>query len=310
MELRQLRYLVGVSEAGSLLKASRILHIAQPALSQQMAALEAELGAILFVRSSRGMALTEAGRKLVEHARIVLADVERARISVQQREGELAGEVSIGMPTSVGLMATLPILRAIRSRFPKVLPRMVESHSGFVREWLQAGRLDLCMLFSVEEEAWLLQQPLLREELCLVGAGRYQGGSLPASLPLRELADYPVFLSARDHGLRRIIDDACAQHGVRLNVVGDIDSLPNIKKVVEAGLGYTVLSPAAVAEEVMQGRLETATITAPSLARTVVYAISLTRPLTPAAAAIGELVCECVRGLVTEGHWSATLEPG
>jgi LysR family transcriptional regulator, nitrogen assimilation regulatory protein len=81
MELRQLRYLVGISEAGSLLKASRVLRIAQPALGQQMAALEAELGTTLFVRSSRGMSLTEAGRKLVEHAHIVLADVERARIS-------------------------------------------------------------------------------------------------------------------------------------------------------------------------------------------------------------------------------------
>jgi LysR family transcriptional regulator, nitrogen assimilation regulatory protein len=214
------------------------------------------------------------------------------------------------MPTSVGLMATLPILQAIRSRFPKIVPRMVESHSGFVCEWLQTGRLDLCMLFGMEKEAWLLQQPLLREELYLIGAHRSGGRALPSSLPMCELADYPLFLSARAHGLRRIIDDACAQYGIRLNVIGDIDSLPNIKKAVESGLGYTVLSPAAVAEEVEQDRLEMATITAPSIVRTVVYATSLIRPLTPAAAAVGALVCERVRALVSEGRWAATLEPG
>lgn len=82
MELRQLRYLIGVCEAGGVLAASRMLHIAQPALSHQIAALEDELGVQLLVRSNRGMALTHAGKTLVDHARVVLADVERAKSAV------------------------------------------------------------------------------------------------------------------------------------------------------------------------------------------------------------------------------------
>jgi len=309
MELRQLRYFVGVSDAGSLLKASRTLHVAQPALSQHMATLEAELRTTLFERSSRGMALTESGRRFLEHARVVLADVERARISVQAGEEDFAGEVSIGLPTTVALVATLPILQAIRERFPKVLPRLIESHSGYLREWLHGGRLDLSVLFAVEQAAWLLQKPILSEKLCLIGP-RGKKVQLPATLALRQLASYPVLLPGRDHGLRRILDEACAQNDVVLDVVGEIDSLPNIKKAVEAGMAYTVLSPGAVTDEVASGRLQSATLRSPAISRTIVCATSLTRPLTPAAAAVGALVCERLQALVREGHWPATLERG
>lgn len=316
MDLRQLRYFVGVSDAGSLLKASRTLHVAQPALSQHMAALEAELGATLFERSSRGMALTASGRRFLEHARVVLADVERARISVQAGEQDFAGEVSIGLPTTVALVATLPLLRRLRERFPRVRPRLVESHSGYLREWLRDGRLDLCVLFEGPAEAWLLQTPLLREKLSLIGpcggAGlpAAAGQHLPASLPLARLAHYPLLLPGRDHGLRRIVDEACQQHDVALDVVGEIDSLPAIKKAVEAGMACTVLSPGAVAEEVAAGRLASATLRAPHIVRTIVCASSLTRPLTPAAAAVRELVCEELRALVRSKAWPASLVAG
>jgi LysR family nitrogen assimilation transcriptional regulator len=125
---------------------------------------------------------------------------------------------------------------------------------------------------------------------------------------LRQLAAYPLLLPGRDHGLRRIIDEACAQNDVVLNVVGEIDSLPNIKKAVEAGMAYTVLSPGAVADEIASGRLESATLRSPAIRRTIVCATSLTRPLTPAASAISALVCDSLQALVRDGHWPATLE--
>ncbi len=309
MELRQLRYFVGVADAGSLLKASRVLHVAQPALSQHMASLEAELRTRLFERSSRGMHLTDSGRRFLEQARVVLADVERARNSVQVAEDDFAGEVSIGLPTTVALVATLPILEAVRRRFPRLRPRLVESHSGYLREWLQGGRLDLSVLFEVERVAWLLQKPILREKLALIGPAGTPA-PLPASVGLRQLAAWPLLLPGPDHGLRRIVDEACLQRGVALQVVGEIDSLPAIKKAVEAGMGWTVLSPGSVAEEVAQGRLQCATLRAPALMRTVVCATSLTRPLTPAAAAVHALVCEELQRLVREGRWPATLVKG
>lgn len=309
MELRQLRYLVGVSEAGSLLKASHILHVAQPALSLHMAALEAELGVTLFVRSSRGMSLTDSGKTLLEYARIVLADVERARSAVQNVTQDLSGEVLIGLPTTVALVATLPILEAARRKHPKIFLRLVESHSGYLKEWLQGGRLDLSVLFASAQESWLAQRPVLRENLCVVGPPEKGKRRMPATMDLKKLADLTLMLPSKDHGLRRIIEEACVQQGLKLNVLAEIDSLPNIKKAVSAGLAYTVLSPGAVADEVKAGQLQKATLVKPHISRTIVCATSLIRPVTPAASAMAELINETLRTLVVNGRWPGTLEP-
>jgi DNA-binding transcriptional LysR family regulator len=99
--LRPLRYAIGISEAGSLLVASRALHVVQPALSHQVALVERELDTPLFVRSHRGMSLTPAGRAFVEHARVVLQDVERLRSSVREDDGQIGGTLVLGLPTAV-----------------------------------------------------------------------------------------------------------------------------------------------------------------------------------------------------------------
>jgi len=303
MELRQLRYLIGVHESGGVLAASRTLHIAQPALSHSIATLEDELGTKLFVRTNRGMTLTDDGRAMVEHARVILADVERAKNSVRSTNAQVRGEVSLGLPTTVALIATLPILRATRELYPDIQLKIVESHSGFLGEWLRSGRLDLSVLFLQSSEEAFDQRPLLEERLALVTHA--DEASLSKSISLHHLAQRPMVLPAKEHGLRRIVDEACARQGIALNVVAEIDSLPNIKKVVQAGMASTILSPGAVAEEVGSGVLALATITKPYLPRTVAAATSMTRPLTPATAAMLSLVEEQIQGLVRAGLWPA-----
>ena len=348
MELRQLRYFVGISEAGSLLKASARLHIAQPALGQQMAALEQELGAKLFDRSSRGVTLTEAGRTFLEHARLVLADVERARGAVRESAAVPSGDVAIGLPTTVAQVATVPILKACREQLPQVHLKLVEAYSGFVHEWLLSGRLDVALLFGDQAEPAVAKRPLLDDRLAFVSGGRSgsagsagsagstgstgsagsagstgstgstgsAGGadsadsagstaSVAQPTTLAALAQWPLVLPGREHGLRRLIDEACAREGITLEVIAEIESLPNVKRAVEAGLGHTILPLGAVAEEVAAGRLSAAPIEHPSIPRRVVIATNMARPATPAAAAVVELVIEVIRGLVDSGAWPA-----
>jgi LysR family nitrogen assimilation transcriptional regulator len=343
MELRQLRYFVGISEAGSLLKAAARLHIAQPALGQQMAALEQELGAKLFDRSSRGMTLTEAGKTFLEHARLVLADVERARGAVRESAAVPSGDVAIGLPTTVAQVATVPILKACRQQLPNVHLKLVEAYSGFVHEWLLSGRLDVALLFGDQAEPAVAKRPLLDDRLAFVSGGRAgdlvggAGGvggvggvgsagsagragraqcadsvesagstaSVAQPTTLAALAQWPLVLPGREHGLRRLIDEACARQGITLEVIAEIESLPNVKRAVEAGLGHTILPLGAVAEEVAAGRLSAAPIEHPSIPRRVVIATNMARPITPAAAAVVELVIEVIRGLVDSGAWPA-----
>lgn len=303
MELRQLRYVIGISEAGSLLAASRALHVVQPALSHQVALLERELGTALFVRSHRGMTLTPAGRAFVEHSRVVLQDVERLRSAVGEADGQIGGPVVLGLPTTVALVATLPILGEVLARHPGVRLKLIESHSGFLGEWLQAGRLDAAFLFAGGNRPGLAERELLEERLVFVS----HPDAAPASrrLSLRALCQRPLVLPAKDHGLRRIVDDACAQAGLSLTLVAEIDSLPNIKKAVEAGLAATILSPGAVSDEVQAGRLAVAQIGSPTLLRRVVASHSLTRPMSPAAVAVLQAAEDVVREMVRTKAWPA-----
>jgi LysR family nitrogen assimilation transcriptional regulator len=303
MELRQLRYFIGISEAGSLLKASTRLHVAQPSLSQQVAALEHSVGARLFERSSRGITLTDAGKVFFEHAKVVLADVERARTAVRDTASVVRGDVAIGLTTTVGLVATVPILRACRDRHPEVRLKIVEAYSGYVREWLQTGRLDLAILYGDNTDPGLAKRPLLDDRMVLVTSGT--GDSSPKALSLASISRWPLVLPGREHGLRRLIDDACAPLGIELQVVAEIDSLNSVKRAVAAGIGNTILPLGAVAEDIAAGRLRASHIERPSIVRRVFCATSATRPTTTAAAAVMTLLVEVLGGMVRRDEWPA-----
>lgn len=301
MEFKQLRSFVGVVEAGSLLKASARLHVAQPALGLQIAALEHELGAKLFERSSRGMSLTTAGALFLEHAKVVLADAERARLAVRESLDVPQGEVAIGLPTTVALIATLPILRACRERLPKVRLKLVEAYSGFVLEWLQSGRLDMALLYGEGPEPGLSKRLLLEDRLALITS--VGDTRLPRRLSLTSLGNWPLVLPGREHGLRRLIDQACASLGVELDIVAEIEALGSVKRATEAGLGSTILPQGAVAEEVAAGRLRTALIDDISMVRRVVLATNVVRPQTLAVRAVQGVVLDVVRQMVQDGVW-------
>ncbi len=301
MELRQLRYFLGVCEAGSLLKASGRLHIAQPALGQQIAALEEELGVRLFARSTRGMALTPEGRVFLEHAKVVLTDADRAKEAVRRSATAPQGQVVLGLPTTVALAAAVPIVQACRARYPQIQLQVIEAYSGFLREWLQMGRLDLALLFGDEPDPDLLKRVLLEEPLALVAPPG--AAALPRTLRLRHLQNMELVLPGREHGLRRIIDAACAQQGIALNVVAEIDSLTSVKKAVAAGVGHTILSQSSVMEEVASGQLQAGTIHEASMRRRVVCATRITRPTTQASAAVIGLATDLIRGMVGTGAW-------
>ena len=100
MELRQLRYFVAIVEHGSLSRAARVLHVAQPALTQQIQQLEAELGAQLLHRSAQGVLATDAGKIFHEHAQAILKQVGDARSAIMQSSAQPAGTVALGIPQS------------------------------------------------------------------------------------------------------------------------------------------------------------------------------------------------------------------
>ena len=302
MELRQLRYFVAACEAGSLLKASGRLHVAQPALGQQITALENDLGVRLLDRSSRGVTPTEVGKVFLEHAYIVLADAERARMAVRELNKIPRGEVALGLTNTVALAATMPILSACRERLPQVKLKVVEAYSGFLRERLQSGRLDLALLYDDMLDPGLSKHPLLDDQLVLVSSA---AEAISTRLSLSELASLALVLPGREHGLRRIIDECCAAYGVELKVVAEIESLSSVKRATEAGIGHTILPLGSVAQEVAEGRLRTSEIDNPRMKRRVICATSTTRPASLASTAVLNLILDVVQDMVNSGAWPA-----
>ena len=119
MNLRQIEYFIQVAELGSFSKAAVLLDVAQPALSRQVRALETELRETLLLRNGRGVSLTDAGRRLLEHGQGILQLVEAARADLGARRDEPVGQIVVGLPPSLARRLTLPLIEMFSTEMPK-----------------------------------------------------------------------------------------------------------------------------------------------------------------------------------------------
>src|SRR5919199_1294316 len=168
MELRQLLYFERVAEQGSFTRAAQSLHLVQPALSQQVAALEREVGLPLFHRQARGVRLTAAGERLLPYARRVLGEGERAQQALGQFRELRTGRVALGLTPSATLSLLPGILERYRALYPAVEVQVVEEMTDALVELLVDGRLDLALVSFPIEDPRLETRPLFDEQLALI----------------------------------------------------------------------------------------------------------------------------------------------
>ena len=136
MDIKQLDYFVHVADLGSFTKAASLLSVAQSALSHQVRQLEVELEQTLLYRNGRGVTPTDAGRRLLAHARGILIQVRRARDEVTEARDAMVGHVVLGLPPSIARLLTVPLFKSFRSSFPNGTFGVVEGLSASVVEWL------------------------------------------------------------------------------------------------------------------------------------------------------------------------------
>jgi LysR family transcriptional regulator, regulator of abg operon len=142
LTLSQLRVFTAVAEHGSIRAASRALGTAQSGVTQQLQNLELSLGATLFTRTNRGIALTALGQRLLQRAGAILGECERAEQEVQQLRGDYTGEVTFGMTTEPLIDALAPVLMEFRARFPRVSLHLRTGTSRMMIAWIREGTLD------------------------------------------------------------------------------------------------------------------------------------------------------------------------
>ncbi|ASP19458.1 HTH-type transcriptional regulator CynR [Antarctobacter heliothermus] len=254
MDIRQLRYFVRIVEMGSLSKASQSLHVAQPALSQQVAKLEDQVGKQLLVRSSRGVTPNETGRALYHHARLILRQFEQAMTIARSDNGEITGVASVGLPATTVAAVGLPLVKRVREKYPGISLNVVEAMSGHVAHLIRQNRLDLAVLFSRDLPSDLSVEPLMVEELFLILPGESDLLSGRDSVTMSEMAKVPLVLPTSDHGLRKRIEAEFESRALFPNVVAEIDSLSLVMNAVHDKIGGTIKPMGAIMQEGQRGR--------------------------------------------------------
>ncbi len=300
MDIRQLRYFVGVATAGSLTQAAEKLHVAQPALSQQILRLERELGEPLLLRHSRGISLTEAGSRLLAHARFILEQVEQAQLDVADAGGRPRGTVRVGMPRSASDLFGIELLvRALRA-YPDLKVAVVDRLSEELNGLLADNELDLCLTFARPEQGWVESEPMYTENLCLAVPPRMRAHGLRGrTVRFAELSRYPLALPTPRHGLRALVDRVAAEKGVALDVRFELDSVQLLRDAVARNLACTVLPFSSLVDQTRSAGVRVHVIAEPPISRVLHLARSRRRPASRAVLAVRELIVQSMRDAVT-----------
>ena len=252
MELRQLRYFVALAETGNFHRAAERLHISQPPLTVAVRKLEAEMGAALFERGSRGVTLTEAGAAALDVARATLAQAERFREAV--REGLLGerGRLHVGFVGSATFELLPRIIPAFRRRYPMVELVLEEATSVDIARRLQAREMDVGLVrLPLLETSDVDTHAIDRDELHAaipVGSRLARG----ETIALEALANEPFVLQSRVSVLHAITLMACHDAGFAPRVAQEAAQLSAVLSLVRSGLGVALV-PARAASAAPQG---------------------------------------------------------
>lgn len=310
MDLRQLRYFAKVVGSGSFTAAAEALHVSQPALGMQIRKLEAELGIELLHRHSRGIAPTEAGRLMADHATAIIEHAERARQEVIDLSAAPRGTVGLGVTPTVGRVLVPSLLDRVAVELPGVTLILSEGLSEEVTGDVASGRLDLAFSYNRDVAAGLSCRPLLSENLYFIGARGTDGGTeggtdgdAEDAIPFAELCRYPLIAPSRPHGIRVLLEDTAARLGLSLDVTLEIDSISMEREMIESGRGYTVLPHGVVGREIAQGILFAREIAEPALPRTLYLVTPRKQRRSRAAEAVQGLIEAIVADATAAGRW-------
>ncbi|WP_449430751.1 LysR substrate-binding domain-containing protein [Pseudomonas putida] len=244
MELRHLRYFIAVAEELHFGRAAQQLGISQPPLSQQIQALEQELGARLFERTNRRVELSEAGRLFLEEARQVLAQVEKAAdVARRAQLGEL-GELKIGFTSSAPFVSKIPkAIQAFRQRFPAVHLNLKEMSSRDIAEGVFDESIEIGLMRPMPVPQGLLVTELFREPLVAVLNASHPLALGSEGLHMAALAHEPFVFFPRSYGsgLHAQLLSLARQAGFNPHFAQEAGEVLTIIGLVAAGLGVSVL---------------------------------------------------------------------
>lgn len=306
MDLKQLRYFSAVHQTGTLSAAALECHVAQSALSYQIAKLEEGLGVHLFERRPRGMAPTEEGNRLYQHARRILKAVEDAKADIALQSSIVAGEITVGLPYTALEMIGLQAVERAGERYPDLQLWIAESLSSQALDRLMSGAIDLALLYNPPNTDDLIVTEILTEPLLCIGRPEIIGDSL-APMNFQDVVKLPQLLLRHGDAARAVIEDQRLLEQVIRQSRIELISTNMLKKALVEGFGCAIGPPATLETFLRDPVLKARPITTPQIHRRLCLARLKDRPLTRVGSAVADLLRELVTEAVTGGRWEATL---
>ena len=302
MDVKQLESFLAIVEHGSLSKAAERLRVSASTISGHLSQLEAELGTQLLMRQSRGMVPTKAGEALHRSARPVVLAMEQVRHSVAGAATDIAGLVRVCLPTSPATILSVPLINCLLERHPRIRLELFAGFSGHLEEMLTQKRYDIGLLYRSSPIKGLTVEPLVDEDLVLVGG--FEPGNRD-EVALADVADLRFVLPSRRHGLRQVIDRAFDAQGMQPEIIAELDTLPAMREVAFSRLAATILSMSGTAFQA--GKPYPASlrrIVNPTITRTVALCRSESTLDDPVVTITAGLLAELTRQVVQSGTWS------
>jgi DNA-binding transcriptional LysR family regulator len=240
VQLQQLRYVVAVADERHFTRAAHRLHVAQPSLSSQIRALEYELGAQLFDRSRRGVALTAAGEQFLPWARQALADCESGREAIRELLGLHRGKLAIGATPSLTTGLLPPLLATFRARYPGVELSLRQAGSRDLVASLDDGDLDIALVILPVTTTSVTARALADEELVLAVHLRHRLADR-ASVTVKELNGLPLVGFREGYDLRETTLTACRAAGFEPTLALEGGEMDGVLALAAAGLGAAIV---------------------------------------------------------------------
>lgn len=292
MNLEQLQSFVEVARIGHFTRAAAHLHLAQPSLSRQISALEADLGAPLFHRARGNITLTAAGESLLPLAKRMLADADTVRYEMQELAGLRTGRVRLGATPTLCISLVAEVLTSFHATYPGIDLHLTEGGSHGLLDELSGGTLDLALVTTSDgrpSAMSLRRLPLLTEELVVIAAAESPLLHDLQALTLTELAALPLITFHESYDLRAMTMRAFQEAELVPTVILEGGEMDSVLRCVERGLGVAVVPAMVLAD---RPGLRSVRLTAPRLARSISLAQRNDVTLTRAAEAMQSLIIE------------------
>jgi DNA-binding transcriptional LysR family regulator len=295
LNLHLLRLFATVAETGSFSRAAALLQLSQPAISQGVRDFELQLGCRLLDRSHRGVKPTFEGRALVRHAQSIFAAERTAEEELRSLRELDSGSLRIGASTTIATYLLTEYLEEFHQAYPAIDLSLVSSNTRAIADLLLEHEIEIALVEGPIDNSGLRSEPWQTDSMTMIAAPSHPFARKDAPVDPVHLAEELLIIREPGSGSREVVDQVLSAHAIQPFRTLEIGSTEAIKQLVAAGLGVSIVSGAAVKDQVALRRLKTIDITGVRFERTLWQLKAPGRLTIPAAAAFEKIIKQSYR---------------